>query len=161
MPGIGTQSAGSSSAGYGTTDPVATNGGGFLRDPTTGKTLGARRINPQTRDFVMDEHGRILGVDSLRHMVQMSIHTEKGSAADTRCGQRLRSLDRITPNFDKRVLAILTEALQPLVVRGMIEIVDFVSYKAGNDSNGLPRGAVYGRLQWRDLTTKQVFKEDV
>lgn len=161
MPGIGRQGAGSTNAGYGTTDPVATNGGAFLRDPTTGKTLGARRINPVTRDFVLDEHGRILGVDSVRHMVQMSIHTERGSAADTACGQRLRSLDRITPNFDKRVLAILTEALEPLVVRGMIEIVDFVGFKTGNDSNGLPRGAVYGRLQWRDLTTGQVFEEGV
>lgn len=161
MLGIGRQAAGSSSAGYGTPEPVATNGGSFLRDPTTGKTLGARRIDPKTKDFVLDENGRILGVDPLRHMVQMSIHTEQGSAADTNCGQRLRSLDRITPNFDKRVLAILTEALQPLVVRGMIEIVDFVSYKAGDNTNGLPRGATYGRLRWRDLSTGQEFKEDV
>ena len=161
MPGIGKQTAGSSPAGYGEAVPSTPQGGAFLRDPKTGRTLGARRINPNTRDFEVDENGRILGIDSVKHAVQMSIHCEQGSAADTRTGQRLRSLDRITPNFDKRVLSILTEALQPLITSGMIEVLGFIAFKVGDDRNGMRRGAIYGRLRWRDLTTGQEHKEDV
>jgi hypothetical protein len=161
MAGAGLQKAGTTSAGLGEYAPVAADAGAFLRDERTGKSLGARKIDPNTRDYVLDDNGRILGLDYVKHAVQMSVHTERGTAAVNTMGHRLRSLDRITPNFERRVLAVLTEALQPLIALGYIEVLGFAAFKAGDDRNGLARGAVYGRLRWRDLTTGQEHKEFV
>jgi len=159
MAGAGTQKAGTTSAGFGVSASATAQGGAFLRDTKTGKSLGARKIDPLTRDYVLDDNGRILGLDYVKHAVQMSIHTERGSSAVQSMGQRLRTIDRITPNFEKRVLAILTEALQPLIELGYVEVLGFDRFEVGNSTNGLMPGAVYGRLRWRDLTTNEEHRE--
>lgn len=159
MAGAGTQKAGTSSAGFGVSESATAPGGAFLRDTRTGKSFGARQIDPRTRDYVIDEHGRALGMNAVQHAVQMSIHTERGSAAVQSMGQRLRTLDRITPNFERRMLTVLTEAVQPLVDQGLIEVLGFSHFVAGNNANGLQRGAVFGRFRWRDLTTRQEYEE--
>lgn len=151
--GAGSQGAGSSPAGFGSPAEADVPGGGFLRDVVTGKPLGARKIDPTTRDYVLDAFGRALGVDYVRHVVQMSVHTERGSSVVQTMGQRLSSIDRITENTEQQILSILTEAVQPLVDQGLIEVVGFVGFVAGDDRNGLARGAVYGRFLWRDLST--------
>jgi hypothetical protein len=159
MSGAGLQKAGSTSAGFGTSAAATEPEGAFLRDTRTGKSLGARKIDPNTRDYMLDDNGRVLGLDYVKHAVQMSLHTDHGSSVDTRMGQKLRSLDRITPNFERRVLAVLTEALQPLISLGYVEVLGFTAFTVGTNRNGLQRGAVYGRLRWRDLTTKQEHTE--
>lgn len=162
MSGAGIQGAGLSVAGFGTS-PVATGlGGRFLADRINKSVSHSTRlIDPIKRDYVMDEYGRLLGANHVRHAVQMSVHTERGSSAVQEMGHRLRSLQRITPNFERQVLAVLTEAVQPLIDRGLIEVVGFTAYRQGDGQNGLARGAVYGRFLWRDLTTRQEFKEDI
>lgn len=159
MPGAGLQGGGTTSAGLGTSASATAQGGAFLRDTKTGISHGARMIDPNTRDYVLDDNGRILGLDYVKHAVQMSIHTDRGSSAVQSMGQRLRTLDRITPNFERRVLAILTEALQPLITLGYIEVLGFDQFTAGSAANGLMPGAVFGRLRWRDLTTGEEEKE--
>lgn len=159
MSGAGIQRAGRTPAGFGSPTDLGVPGGAFLRDTKTGKVLGVRQIDPRTRDYVLDDNGRLLGVNYVRHVVQMSIHTELGSSAVQSMGQRLRKLDRITPNFEKQILAVLTEAVTPLVTQGLVEVVGFTSFVAGNDHNGLQRGAVYGRFLWRDLTTGLAHQE--
>lgn len=153
MTGAGTQPAGTSSAGLGTSDTATSPGGVFLRDIRTGASLGARKIDPNTKDYVLDANGRILGRDYVQHAVQMSLTTERGSSAVSTLGHRLRTLDRITPNFERRVLALLTEAVAPLVQLGYVEVLGFTSFVVGDNKNGLPRGAIYGRFRWRDRTT--------
>ena len=159
MAGAGLQAAGTSPAGLGTSTPATTPGGAFLRDTKTGKSLGVRKIDPRTRDYVMDSYGRQLGMSYVQHAVQMSLTTERGSAAVQSMGHRLSSLGRITPNFERQVLAILTEAVQPLITLGYIEVVGFRQFAKGDGTNGLQRGAVYGRFLWRDLTTKTEHEE--
>jgi hypothetical protein len=155
MSGAGTQTAGTSSAGFGTSEEATAAGGGFLRDTKTGKSFGARKIDPRTRNYVRDSNGRILGMNAVQHAVQVSLHTERGSSAVGTLGHRLKSLDRITPNFERAILSILTEAVQPLIHLGYIEVLGFRAFVAGDGRNGLQRGAVYGRFLWRDLTTKR------
>jgi hypothetical protein len=43
--------------------------------------------------------------------------------------------------------------VQPLIIRGLIEVVGFRNYRTGDGRNGIARGAIYGRFLWRDLTT--------
>jgi len=159
MSGAGIQAAGASSAGFGTSTAATVQEGAFLRDTRTSKKLGARKIDPNTRDYVLDTNGRILGMNEVQHAVQMSIHTDLGSAAVQSMGQKLRTIKRITPGIEREILAILSAAVQPLVAQGLIEVVGFTHFVAGDDRNGLQRGAVYGRFKWRDLTTTQVHEE--
>jgi hypothetical protein len=162
MSGVGQQSGGTSSSGFGDSAEATARGGSFLRDTLTGKSLGTRLINPATKDYVMDDdNGRILGQHYVQHAVQMSIATVQGSAADTEMGHRLASLDRISPNFARQVEALLTEALKPLTDRGLVEVKGFVQATVGlgGNINGLERGAIYGRLLWKDLTTGLEHKE--
>ena len=159
MAGAGLQAAGTTPAGFGTAPTATVPEGAFLRDTKTGKSLGARRIDPNKRDYVLDTNGRILGVNYVRHVVQMSIHTEQGSAVIQAMGHRLRTIDRITPNIENQILSMLTEAVQPLIDQGLIDVIGFTHFVAGNDLNGLKRGAIYGRFTWRDLTTKTEHEE--
>jgi hypothetical protein len=153
MSGAGIQAAGTTSAGFGTPSTATVPEGAFLRDTKTGRSLGARQIDPNTRDYVLDTNGRILGVNYVRHVVQMSVHTERGSSAVQEMGHRLRTIQRITPNIEQQILTTLTEAVQSLINQGLIEVIGFTHFVAGDGVNGLNRGAVYGRFQWRDLTT--------
>lgn len=161
ITGAGLQYAGTSSSGYG--DPGSATGiaGVFLRDTLTGKSFGARRINPSTRDFEMDTNGRVLGRNYVQAAVQMCVHTVHQSSADGSLGHRLGSIDRIRPNFERVVESILREALSPLIIRGLVEVIAFQDGRKGNGRNGLLPGAIYGRLLWRDLTTGQEHTEGV
>lgn len=159
--GAGSQAAGSSSSGRGVAATATGLAGAFLRDTQTGESCPARKIDPLTRDYVMDDYGRLLGMSYVRQTVQLSVHTERGSAAVQAMGHRLRELQRITPGFEKVMLNVLTEAVQPLINQGLIEVVGFTAYRAGDGNNGLQRGAVYGRFLWRDLTTKQEHEERI
>lgn len=159
MPGAGLQSAGTSSAGYGTSEEATAPGGAILRDEKTGKSHSARKIDPRTGRYEIDQYGRLLGMNHVRQAVQVSLLTEVNTSAVRGLGHRLKSLQRITPNFERAVLAILTEAVQPLVARGYIEVVGFKEFQKGDGKNGMQRGGVYGRFLWRDLTTKQVHTE--
>ena len=159
--GAGTQEAGSTSAGYGCGAIATGLGGAFLRDVRTGESHPARYIDPVTRDYVLDENGRLLGMSYVRQCVQLAVHTEYGSSAVQALGHRLRTLQRITPGFDRIMLSVLSEAVQHLVRQGLIEVVSFKSYRAGDGKNGLMPGAVYGVFEWRDLTTKEEHKEHI
>ncbi len=134
-------------------------GGVFLRDAATGESHSARYIDPVTRDYVMDEYGRLLGMSYVRQCVQLAVHTERGSAAVQSMGHRLRSLQRITSGFENVVFNVLTEAVAPLVRQGLIAVVGFTAYRVGDGENGLPRGAIYGRFVWRDLAIGKNFEE--
>lgn len=161
MSGSGIQRAGRTPAGFGTSTAANVFEGGFLRDEVTNATLGARLINPKTKAFVLDSNGRLLGMKSVRQAVLIAIHTVRNSSAVRDLGNRLTSIKRIGASFEKQVLDVLTEALRPLITAGLVEVVGFSQFRAGDGSNGMLPGAVFGRLKWRDLTTKQTFDEVV
>lgn len=159
MSGAGLQKAGRTTAGFGTSAEANVFDGGFLRDAITGETLGARLIDPKSKSFVLDENGRILGMDSVKHAVLIAVHTVQNSSAVRGLGNRLSSIQRIGPNIERQVFSILSEALRPLIQAGMIEVLEFSQFKAGDGTNGMMPGAVFGRLKWRDLTTRQTHEE--
>ncbi len=159
MSGAGIQSAGTTPAGFGTSADAQEFGGAFLRNTRNGTSFAARKIDPRTRDYVIDANGRQLGMNQIKQAVQISVQTERGSSVVQDLGHRLATLDRITPNFERRILSILTEAVKPLVDQGLIEVIGFRGFATGNARNGLQRGAVYGRFLWKDLTTSQEHEE--
>ncbi len=160
MAGVGLQSAGTSSAGYGSISPINPNSGRVLRDPLVVGSSGSRRIDPFTRDYVVDTDGRLSGMPNVPQLVQLAITTEFNTSAPRGMGHKLKSIDRVTANFEQVVLSVLTNALKRLVDLRLVEVVGFSSFKSGK-KDGLQPGQTYGRLQWRDLTTNTVHEEIV
>lgn len=160
MAGFGTQAAGRSNAAFGTPGTAAAFGGGILRNTATGARHDARLIDPVTRDYVLDEDnpGRLLGMSATKQGVLLSVGTERYSSAVRLMGQELRKIDRITPNFERRVLDKLIDALQPLIDTRQIAVLGFTTFKAG-PKDGLAPGQTYGRLRWKDLTTDAEYEE--
>ena len=154
MSGAGIQPAGTSSAGFGSSEQGNPQDGVPFRSLQTGQSNGSRYIDQRTRDFVMDDNGRLIGMPNVSHLVQMAITTERNSSAVRTLGHELGKLDRITPNFEKKVLQVLTSALQPLIDAKLVEVVGFASFDSSSTNPGLASGRVYGRLLWRDLTTR-------
>jgi hypothetical protein len=153
VSGAGAQPAGTSPGGIGAPEEGNPQDGVVFQAPD-GTSNGSRYIDQGTRDYVMNANGRLNGMPNIPHLVQFAILTEKNSAAVRSIGQELRKLDRITPNFEKRVLGVLTEALQPLIDARLVELVGFASFKTSSTDKGVSPGRIYGRLLWRDLTTR-------
>lgn len=158
MSGAGIQPAGTSSAGYGSPDEGNPQDGVIFQG-LQGNSNGSRYIDQRTRDFVIDANGRATGMPNVSHLVQVAITMEKNSSAIRGLGQELKKLDRITPNFEKRVLGVLTDALKHLIDAKLVEVIGFSSFKSSQTDAALRPGQVYGRLLWRDLTTRGEPKE--
>lgn len=161
MAGFGKQPAGTSSAGYGSPLAGESLPGVILRNARTGQSDSSRLIDSRTRDYALDGgNGRLAGMSDVQQLVQITVTTEKNSSAVRGLGHELKSLDRITTNFERRVLAVLTSALQHLIDQRLVEIVGFAFSKGGPDS-GQPSGRALGRLRWRDMTTGQEHQEPI
>lgn len=131
---------------YGVGTPtVAQDGGGSVAvNPYSGEVEGSRRIDPRTKDYVIDSTtGRILGMTNTQQLVLMAINTEKGSSAMQALGHELRTIDRITTNFERRVDTVLRAAVSHLVRAELIEV-------QGTEVVVLGPGRAFARLLWRD-----------
>lgn len=160
MSGLGGQPFGSSSYSLGT--PAITDGspGKILHDPETGTTEGSRYINPRTRDFEVDKHGRLRGQMNVRHLVQMAIQTAKGSSAVRELGLDSSDLEVITSDTERRLSQALEEAVAHLVGANLIVSLGVTRYRAG-PSDGLIAGRVYSKFNWRDVATGEEFGEPI
>ena len=158
--GFGSQGFGSTPYGIGTPTPATAPSGGLLRDPTTGRTMDARRIDPSIRDYALDTSaGRILGMSATKHNVIIAVHTELNSSAMRGLGQELRKLDRVTSNFQRRLEATITSCLKHLIDRQLVRVLGITTFRAGA-KDGLQPGQTYGRLSFVDLTTGEEHKVD-
>lgn len=147
MSGIGKQPAGGTPFGIGTPATAPPIGGVILRDPITGSSTGSRRLDPITKDYVVDEFGRILGMNDVQQLVELAVSTDRGSSAVRTLGQELKKIDRITDNFVRRVTSTFERALKPIVDAGLIEVRSITVTK-----DAVP-GRAFAVVVWRDLTT--------
>ena len=146
MSGFGSQPFGSSPYGIGTPSTAPEQGGKILRDLFTGETQGSRRIDPLTKDYVLDDFGRIVGMVDVQQLVLLAVSTDKGSSAVRQLGQDLKKIDRIGTNTVRRIDVTLRAAVQHLVDRDLIEVVD-------TKVTVVRPGVVLANLRWRDLNT--------
>jgi hypothetical protein len=134
---------------YGSGTPaVAQDGGGLaLKNFTSGEQDGSRRIDPLTKDYVLDATtGRIKGMNDTQQLVYMAVATTKGTSAMQSLGQELMLIQRITSNFARRVDSTLRAAVQHIVDRKLIEVV-------GTQVDVVRPGVARVLLQWRDLAS--------
>jgi hypothetical protein len=145
MSGFGSQPFGSSPYGLGT-PAVATDLGGATLADQNGVQQGSRRIDPLTKDYVLDDTGRIAGMANTHQLVLLAVSTTKGTAAMRTLGHELKKIERISANFVRRVDTTLRACVQHLVLRGLIEVV-------GTSVQVARPGVGFAKLNWRDLTS--------
>jgi hypothetical protein len=143
MAGIGLQSAGTTSAGFGSPATAAEQGGAILRNTLTGESMGGRKIDPRTGDYVMDEYGRLEGMPNVRQMVMLAVLNAAPALAD---------IDRLTDGFAKRAEAILANEMTAIVSRGLIRVIGVRDLQMGV-RGGLKQGQALYKFLWVDLTT--------
>jgi hypothetical protein len=144
MRGAGLQGAGTTPAGFGAPTQNALGANAVLPDSRVGGSHGSRKINPLTGDYVMNDEGRLEGMNNLQQLVQLAI----ANAAPA-----LQEIDRLDSGFERRVLAILNAAVAPLVTQGLIEVIG-VSVRM-NEEGGLQPGQAVTLFRWRDRTTTE------
>lgn len=133
------------------TAAVALDGGGKpITNPYSGLQNGSRKIDPFTRDYVVDSTtGRPQGMTNAQQLVYLAVRTDKGSSAMRALGQELMRIQRITSNFVRRVDDTLKSAVQHIVDRGIIQVV-------GTQVDIVRPGVAKARIRWRDLETGNV-----
>jgi len=144
MSGFGSQPYGSSPYGLGTPAVATDLGGSALVNE--GVQQGSRRIDPLTKDYVLDDTGRIAGMSNVHQLVLLAVSTTKGSAAMRTLGHDFKKIERISANFIRRVDTTLRAAVQHLTARGLIEVTG-VTVEVARPGVG------FAKLQWRDLTS--------
>lgn len=149
MAGFGRMGFGGSP--YGIRQPPDTdpNGGVILRDPATNQSSGSRKIDPRSRDYVVDAYGRWVGMNNTQQLVLIAASTKYGSSAMRSLGQQLSAIDRITDDFAQRVEVELRRALAHLTGPKIIEI------RSVKITRTLVPGQAYGTLLWKDLQSGQ------
>ncbi len=143
MSGFGIQPAGTTSAGFGAPSRGAEEGGVILRDVNTGASFGSRSIDPRTGDYVMDENGRLVGMNNVRQLVELAV---------LNAAPALGAIDRLNDSFERAATAVLTDACEPIVRQGLIAIVGVRGVRIGV-RGGLRQGQAIYEFLWRDLTT--------
>ena len=134
--------------GVGTATVAQDLGGSTLKDAAgTGIQQGSRKIDPKTKDYVIDPAtGRIQGMSNAQQLVYLAVNTTLGASALRSLGQEIMLIDRITSNFERRVDTTLRRAVQHIVDRGLIEVVD-------TQVTILRPGVAVALLLWRDLSS--------
>jgi hypothetical protein len=154
MSGFGSQPFGGTPYGIGQPADVDPNGGTVLKDAYANKSHGSRRIDPVTKDYVLNEFGRIVGMDNVQQQVLLAVSMDRGSSSVRDLGNELKKIDRITDNFEHRVDSVIRSALSALVDSKQIEVQSITTTRLGN-------GRAFIKVAWRDLTTGNEFVEEV
>lgn len=125
------------------------------RNPYTGAQNGSRKIDPATRDFVIDPAtGQSLGMTNAQQLVYMAFKTDLGSSAMREIGQKLAKIKRIGPSFALEVDVELRRVVQHIVDQKVIEVV-------GTSVQIVRPGAARASLRFRDVETQGELGIDV
>lgn len=144
--GAGFCPVGSAFAGFGSPSSVPETAKNIYKEPTSGEVLGGRRIDPVTRDYVIDERGRALGQTEAQQFVYLALRTDLGSSAMLELGNRLNTVRVITDSFEREITDVITSALAIGVQRGLLSINSISVSRMG-------QSRLFARVRWTDLTT--------
>jgi hypothetical protein len=150
MLGLGFAPFGVGPYGLGTpgTAPVP---GGKVHDDGSGFQTGSRMLSEETKQYVFDSYGRIMGMSDVRQLVLLAVSTLKGSAVMTDLGHDLSEIEDITSDFEQRVDSTLRNALSRVTSSGQAEILSITITRIQTPGTTQDKGALIN-LRWRDLT---------
>lgn len=141
MSGVGFSAAGNSPAGYGEAESTT------AAQPNL---IAARYINPQTRDFEVDDDGRYLSMSPLKQRIYLMLATNYGSAIGLpKFGSKITQIKVLNDRTPGAVQSAVRDALKQLTdVEKLIRIdrID-VEYRDG---------VIFFRLLYIDLINNQI-----
>lgn len=133
--GFGSSGFGSAPYGYGT-PPTAPVPGGSIFALADGGVSGSRLIHHVTRDYVMGDDGRLVGMGDVPQLVLLAVANIKFSGG------------RLTPATEGDVTRKVTAALRHLVDAGRVKVL-------GVDFERVGRSGLVTVVRWRDMTSEQ------
>ena len=146
MPlGVGAGAAGTSIAGYGSVDASPVQQQTILIDAVTGLPQSARKIDPVTKQFVLDTYGRIQGMGGVQQLVELRANTLLNSSA-------VQGLGMVAPsgvqgsNIIRRLTEEINQAMKDLVDGKLIQVLGVKVEKVAGTN------AIRRYFTWRDLT---------
>lgn len=147
MPtGIGFAPIGTSLWGYGTVD-IANSSSTNVLKKTDGTQGAVALIDPKTRDYVLDDTGQKVGVDSVPHMVDLALSTVRDSSAVQEFGLDLSNLNIFSANAQRLADAAVRVCLKNLTDSKLVSIQSVSLDKDPSQDRGLIL------VRWVDLTT--------
>lgn len=142
--GAGFSAAGTSPAGTGDVDQATIPSGNLFVD-ANGVRQPCRKIDPATRQYVLNDDGSSSGMPSSLQLVQLRIQTLRDSSALPGFGKRATG-SVVNERTAPRVKVDVQDALSDLVTSGIIRIIS-VKVERANPTR------IYGVVRWDDLTT--------
>lgn len=143
--GAGFSAAGFAPAGTGDVDlaPVPTSN--LLIDAVTGVQKNARKLDPYSRQYVLDATGAIQGMSGIQQMVLLRLQTVRGSSALPNFG-KAASPKLVTANTLRQIQSDVTQALSDMVLQKLIVIGDITTQQVSPT-------AIDCYVRWTDLTS--------
>lgn len=93
-----------------------------LKDPAQGTVSSARRIDPISRDFALQNNGLYQGMNEVEQIVLLSISTTFNSSALQNFGQNFGSVKVISPYIKKQISSLLNQCLGTLLAANLITL---------------------------------------
>lgn len=149
--GMGFCPLGFSLFGYGVPATAGVDAGFTLQQSPNGASGDARKIDVDTRDYIIDEDGMVKGQSAIAQQVFLAVITTKGSSVVQQLGSELLSIKTFDKNtFNSRVTNVIQQALSELIKNGSISLI---SVDAGINPNGVAGNIV---INWVDNSTKEI-----
>ena len=95
-----------------------------MENANQNKSLDARLIDTNTRDYVINADGNTAGMTSISQQVFLAMATTLGTAAVITIGNTIRQMKVLGDNYKSQVTGITQQALSGLVSAGYISIVN-------------------------------------
>jgi len=142
--GLGLAGYGSSQYGYGTPATVNSTTAKLLLK-TDGTYGNVPKIDPNTKDFVLDENGNKIGDNSVNQMVYLALRTYKNASAVLGFGIDINKVKVINDNIQVKIQLMVSEALSDLISRKMITLDKVLVTR-------VKQTAIQVDVLWTDLT---------
>lgn len=144
--GFGSSPFGTGPYGYGMPSSGSPATGQMFADAQTGTIGSGRKIDPGTRQYVFDDNGNPVGVDTVPQLVQLAYSTVKGTSILPTLGESYSELETIDDDFQERMNALAIAPVQFLVDDKRLEILSVTIDRIGTSGARIA-------VNWKDLTS--------
>lgn len=122
MSGFGNAPFGVGPYGVGTPAIAPSLQGVIYADPTTGRSLSGRLVDPGTKQYVYNSNGLAIGVSSARQVVELALRTVFNSSGVAGMGFDPTRSPEVKPDFVNQLTAAVRDALADAINRGLITL---------------------------------------
>lgn len=143
--GMGFAPMGFSIFGYGSPATAGTQTGNLLQQTGSNFSGDARLIDPNTRDYSINQDGLVTGQNSIAQQVFLALMTTVGTSVIATLGSQFSSLKTFDQNFQSKITNIVNQALSALIKSRTIKVISVISSR---NTNGIAGNVT---INWQNL----------